>query len=74
MSKRSGFFRRVRVPGWGRAALLLGLVAAHAPAMAQAAGSLPLLVGSGSGGHEFLGADTDAAVLHGAVVPAGRRC
>ncbi len=37
-----------------RVAAVLGFVcAAHTPAMAQAAGSLPLLVGSGSGGSSF---------------------
>ena len=39
---------------WGRIAAVLGLAcSAHAPAMAQAAGTLPLLIGSGSGGTNF---------------------
>jgi flagellar biosynthetic protein FliP len=40
--------------GVARAATVLGLLcAAHAPVMAQAAGSLPLLVGSGGGASSF---------------------
>lgn len=54
MVKRGCVFYIPQWRHWGRAAAVLALAGAvHAPAMAQAGGTLPLLIGSGSGGTNF---------------------